>query len=86
MCIIIKKYKLQENINKELLLEIAKITFEENVYVSTIQRKLSVGFAVATQHLDWLLSNKFVSLDAEGKTYSMNKKQYNKILKAKFEQ
>ena len=48
-----KKYKLQKNTNKELLLEIAKIACEENVYVSTIQRKLSVGYAVASQHLEW---------------------------------
>ena len=79
------KYKLQENINKELLLEIAKIACEENMYISTIQRKLSVGFAVASKHLEWLAINKFASLDAEGKTYSMNKKQYIKLTKAKFE-
>ena len=85
MCIIKSRYKLTEGINKELLLEIAKIAYEENVYVSTIQRKLSVGYAVASQHLEWLASNKFASLDAEGKTYSMNKKQYIKLTKAKFE-
>ena len=79
------KYKLQENTNKELLLKIAKIACEENVYVSTIQRKLSVGYAVVNQHLEWLASNKFVSLDTKGKTYAMNKKQYIKFTKAKFQ-
>ena len=85
MFIFRKKYKLQENTNKELLLDIAKIACEENVYVSTIQRKLSIGYAVASQHLEWLASNKFASLDAERKTYSMNKKQYIKLTKAKFQ-
>lgn len=85
MCILRKKYKLQENIKKEFLLEIAKIACEENMYISSIQRKLSVGYAVASQHLEWLASNKFASLDAEGKTYSMNKKQYIKLTKAKFQ-
>ena len=85
MCILRKKYKLQENIKKEFLLEITKIACEENMYISSIQRKLSVGYAVASQHLEWLASNKFASLDAEGKTYSMNKKQYIKLTKAKFQ-
>ncbi len=80
-----KKIQTTRKYKKEFLLEIAKIACEENMYISSIQRKLSVGYAVASQHLEWLASNKFASLDAEGKTYSMNKKQYIKLTKAKFQ-
>lgn len=84
MCILRKKYKLQENINKELLLEIVKIAREENVYISSIQRKLSVGYTIAKEHLEWLVSNKFAKV-VENNTYLVTPKQYIKITKAKFE-
>ena len=80
---IISTYKLKDNIKKELLLEIAKIATETEIFISTIQRKLSVGFACATKHLEWLLDNQF-AIKTENNTYIISNEQYNKLNQCDF--
>ena len=74
---------VDKNINNEILGIILNFALEEDVSVSLIQRRLSIGYIVAKEHINCLLDNNFITQIGEY-NYRATFKQYERFKRIKF--
>ena len=86
MCIFNKKVvKVDAKLDISLLKQIVKLGNTENeIYTSTVQRKCSVGYVKAQEHIEWLLKNNYLTkLEDETPKYTITTEQLNSFKNVK---
>ena len=81
----IDNLKQEDDMQVDLLKQIVELAKnEKEIWISTVQRKFTVGYVKALKHIEYLVQNNmFTRVEGDTPKYIINEEQYNKFKEIK---